>query len=389
MQHVFIIGAKGIPAKYGGFETFVDKLTEKKQNKQIMYHVASITDRKPKEYLYNGAHCFEIKVPPIGPAKAVYYDIQAFRYALEYIHRHSINNAVVYVLACRIGPFVGLLKKKLKLLGGYLYVNPDGHEWKRDKWNSIIKLYWKISERYMIKHAELIICDSKNIEKYIQRMYSCFHPKTTYIAYGAEVRDSSLHDADKKLCEWIGKNDIRQGEYYLVVGRFVPENNYEVMIMEFMRSHTEKDLVLITNIEQNKFYEELKLKTGFDKDKRIKFVGTVYDQELLKKIREMAYGYIHGHEVGGTNPSLLEALASTRLNLLLKVGFNKEVGEHGAFYWNKKHGSLAKLIDRVEKCSEEELEEYGKRAKARVSNNFSWEKIVQDYENIFMEAKNE
>lgn len=387
MQHVFIIGSKGIPAKYGGFETFVDKLTEKKQNKQIMYHVAAITDKTPKEYTHNGAHCFEIKVPPIGPAKAVFYDIQAFRYSLDYIRKHNINNAIVYVLACRIGPFVGLLRQKLNLLGGHMYVNPDGHEWKRAKWNSIIKKYWKISEGLMIKHAELIICDSKNIEKYIRKMYAPFHPETTYIAYGAEVKKSSLQDNDKKLKEWMEKNGVTAQEYYMVVGRFVPENNYEMMIMEFMRSHTKKDLVLITNIEKNKFYEELKLKTGFDDDKRIKFVGTVYDQEMLKKIREMAYGYIHGHEVGGTNPSLLEAMASTRLNLLLKVGFNKEVGEHGAVYWDKKYGSLAKLIDRVEECTEEEMEEYERRAKERISKNFSWEKIVEDYEKLFLNGK--
>lgn len=389
MQHVFIIGSKGIPAKYGGFETFVDKLTEKRQNKEIMYHVVAMTDKTPREYMYHGAHCFEIKVPPIGPAKAVYYDICSFLYSIDYIRKHNISNAIVYVLACRIGPFVGMLKKRLNMLGGHLYVNPDGHEWKRAKWNTLIKMYWKLSEGLMIKHAELVICDSKNIEKYIQRTYASYHPKTVYIAYGAEVKSSSLKDTDKALCEWMEKYQIRPGEYYLVVGRFVPENNYEMMIMEFMRSHTTKDFVLITNIEKNKFYEELKLKTGFDRDKRIKFVGTVYDQELLKKIREMAYGYIHGHEVGGTNPSLLEALASTKLNLLLKVGFNKEVGEHSAVYWKKKYGSLSKLLDRVEKCSEDEMEEYGRRAKDRIRENFSWEKIVRDYENLFMGGKNE
>lgn len=155
------------------------------------------------------------------------------------------------------------------------------------------------------------------------------------------------------------------------------------MIMEYMKSSTDKDFVLITNIEKNRFYEELKLKTGFDSDKRIKFVGTVYDQELLKKIREKAYGYIHGHEVGGTNPSLLEALASTKLNLLLNVGFNREVGEKGAVYWSKNHGSLAKLLNSVDECSQEFLDKYGEKAKQRVRTQFSWEKIVKEYEQIF------
>ncbi|OUZ23678.1 hypothetical protein A5867_001363 [Enterococcus sp. 6D12_DIV0197] len=109
------------------------------------------------------------------------------------------------------------------------------------------------------------------------------------------------------------------------------------MIKEFMKSDSKKDFVLVTNVEENKFFEKLKSKTDFEKDGRIKFVGTVYDQELLKYIRENAFAYFHGHEVGGTNPSLLEALVSTKLNLLLNVSFNREVGKDGAIYLSLIH----------------------------------------------------
>ena len=128
---------------------------------------------------------------------------------------------------------------------------------------------------------------------------------------------------------------LRDREYYLVVGRFVPENNYETMIREFMKSKSKKKFALITNVNP-KFLNELEEKLHFKSDPRIKFVGTVYDKELLKKIRECAYAYFHGHEVGGTNPSLLEALGSTKLNLLLDVGFNKKVALDAALYWKKK-----------------------------------------------------
>ena len=130
----------------------------------------------------------------------------------------------------------------------------------------------------------------------------------------------------------------------------------------------------------------MKEKTNFDKDKRIKFVGTVYDQELLKKIRENAYGYFHGHEVGGTNPSLLEALGRTRLNLLLKVGFNEEVAEEAALYWTKDEGSLASLIHKADGLDEAQLEEYGRLAKERIAREYSWEKIVGEYEEVFANA---
>lgn len=123
----------------------------------------------------------------------------------------------------------------------------------------------------------------------------------------------------------------------------MPENNYEIMIREYMNCDSNKDFAIITNVN-DKFLDELEVKLHYKNDKRIKFVGTVYNQELLMKIRENAWGYFHGHEVGGTNPSLLEALGSTELNLLLDVGFNREVAEEAAFYWTKEHGNLAKLI---------------------------------------------
>ncbi|WP_051560542.1 beta 1-4 rhamnosyltransferase Cps2T [Clostridium beijerinckii] len=386
MKHVFIIGSKGIPAKYGGFETFVEKLTEGKKSREIKYHVSCLANNT-KTFEHHGARCFNVKVPDIGPAKAVYYDIAALKECIKYIKKNSIKMPIVYILACRIGPFVGHYKKQLNKLGGSLIVNPDGHEWKRAKWNKFIRRYWKVSERYMVKHADLLVCDSKNIEKYIKEDYKKYSPKTTFIAYGADIKKSKLSDDDIILRQWYKDKDIKKKEYYLVVGRFVPENNYETMIAEFMKSKTNKDFVLITNVEKNKFYDELRNKTEFYKDKRIKFVGTVYNQEILKKIRENAYGYLHGHEVGGTNPSLLEALAITDLNLLLDVGFNKEVGEDGAVYFNKENNNLANLINRLENVDEIYIKSLGSKAKDRIKKGYTWSYIIDKYENMFHENK--
>lgn len=383
MRDIFIIGSKGIPSNYGGFETFVEKLTKNKVSDDIKYHVACIYDNYD-EFIYNDARCFNIKVPNIGSAKAVYYDIVALKRCIEYIKTNNIQGAIVYVLACRIGPFIGYYKNQFTKLGIKLYVNPDGHEWKRAKWNTLIRKYWKISERLMVKHADLLICDSKNIEKYIKEDYKEYNPKTTFIAYGADVTKSILSNDDEVIINWYKDKDVKEKEYYLIVGRFVPENNYEIMIGEFMKSRTSKDLVIITNVEKNSFYEELKIKTGFSNDKRIKFVGTVYNQELLKKIRENAYGYIHGHEVGGTNPSLLEALATTKINLLLDVGFNKEVAEDGAVYFNKDKYNLAGVINKVDTLDLTQIDDIHNKAVSRVSKEYTWEKIVKEYELIFL-----
>ena len=137
----------------------------------------------------------------------------------------------------------------------------------------------------MVKNADLLICDSQGIESYIQQDYKKYAPKTTFIAYGAETSASLLQDDEPKVKDWFDKFDIKTKDYWLIVGRFVPENNFEIILREFVKSKIQKDLVIITDYN-NSFYEELKEKTGFDRDNRIKFVGTVYDQQLLKKIRE-------------------------------------------------------------------------------------------------------
>ncbi|MEE0861719.1 MAG: glycosyltransferase family 1 protein [Lachnospiraceae bacterium] len=383
MRHIFIVGSKGIPGAYGGYETFVDKLTEYHQNNnEIKYHVACKgTERKEEEY--HNARCFTVKVPNIGPAQAIYYDVAALKDCCKYIKANNIENPIVYILACRIGPFMAHYTKKIHKLGGVVYVNPDGHEWKRAKWSAPVRKYWKVSEKMMVKHADLLVCDSKNIEKYIKNDYEKYNPKTTFIAYGSETSKSSLDDNDEKYINWLKEKNLESNNYYLVVGRFVPENNYETMLKEFMKSNTKKCFALITNVSEN-FLEELKKKTRFHEDNRIKFVGTVYDQELLKKIRENAYGYFHGHEVGGTNPSLLEALGSTKLNLLLDVGFNKEVAEDAAIYWSKKEGDLANLINIADKMEKDEIDRIGLKAKNRIDEAYSWQFITDEYMSLFM-----
>lgn len=380
-QNVYIIGAKNC-GSYGGYETFLDKLTEyHRDNDKIQYHIAW-KGKENKEFEYHSAHCFQIKVPDIGAAQAIYYDVAALNYCIRHIENNNILSPIIYVLACRIGPFAAYFEKKLHELDGRLYVNPDGHEWMREKWSTPVKKYWKISERLMVKHADLLICDNRNIEKYVQNTYVKYIPQTTYIAYGADSTPSKLADDSPSLANWYEEKGLQEKNYYLIVGRFVPENNFETMIKEFMQSRSSKTLAIITTANE-RFLEKLKRKLHFRDDSRIKFVGTVYDQELLKKIRENAYGYLHGHEVGGTNPSLLESLGHTDLNLLLNVPFNAEVGGGGALYWSKESGNLAQLIERTEAMQLEEIKEWGIKAKKRIADHYRWEQIAGKYEQVF------
>lgn len=406
IQHVYCVGAKSLGA-YGGYETFIYKLTEYHQNNNnIKYHVAckangdgSMDETKldkvnlinDHEFVFHNAHCFKIEVPQIGPAQAIYYDVAALKACCSHIKKNKISHPIVYIMACRIGPFARFFFNEIHKLGGVVYLNPDGHEWMREKWSAPVRKYWKISEQMMIKYCDLAICDSINIEQYIHKSYDGKgikkrDPKTTYIAYGADLTLSKLSDDDKELVDWYENKGLKKKEYYLVVGRFVPENSFEVMIREFMKSKSKKNFAIITNVN-DKFLEELERKLHFKKDPRIKFVGTVYDQELLKKIRENAYAYFHGHTVGGTNPSLIEALGSTDLNLLVDVGFNREVAEDCALYWSREENNLAALIDEADKMNEENILELGRKAKERVAKEYTWEKICEQYLQTFIDGR--
>ena len=397
-KHTFCIGSKSI-GLYGGYESFIlNLLQQHENNKDIQYHIAckangsgymdlkklpgaiSINDN---EFTYCNAHCVLIQVPEkIGSAQAIYYDIKALKWACEYIERNHIQNPIVYILASRIGPFEKRYVQRIHDAGGLVYQNPDGHEDWRGKWSRPVRRYWKFSERLAVKNADLVVCDSKSIESYIRDEYSEYEPKTTFIAYGSHISPSTLGDDDKKYVSWLKNHNLTDRKFYTVVGRCVPENNFETIIREFMLSNSDKDLAIITT-DNPKMLKEMDEKLHYRKDKRIKFVGTVYDQELLKKIRENSYGYFHGHSVGGTNPSLLEALGATKLNLLYDVGFNREVAEDAALYWSLDEGNLAKLIDTADRLSEEKIEEYGQKAKKRIQDEYSWEYICERYAEVF------
>lgn len=397
MQTVYIVGSKSL-GKYGGFETFVKRLVECHKDKDIKYIIAckangyGFEDESALEgakkisedkFTYCNAECVKIHTPVLGPLQAVLYDSKAIRIFIKHIKQNKVEKPIVYILACRLGFSVGRYARQIRRLGGKVYLNPDGHEWKRGKWPLPIKAYWKFSEQRMVKYSDLIVCDSLAIESYVRNEYAEYIPQTTYIAYGSDVTESLNPMPSIEYERWIKKNQLKQDDYYLLVGRFVPENNYETIIREFMRSKTKKSLVIVTTYNE-KFRASLDSKIHFSSDTRVKFVGTVYDPPLLREIRANAFAYIHGHEVGGTNPSLLEALGTTKLNLLYDVCFNREVGSDAALYWNKSEDNLSVLINKVEAYTLGEIDILASKAKERISKDYSWRLIADKYEKLWL-----
>ncbi|EKF52593.1 beta 1-4 rhamnosyltransferase Cps2T [Lactococcus garvieae] len=381
IKHIFIIGSRGLPAKYGGFETFVEELVKHQKNENIKYHVACQSENSDLASLsdghfdYLGADCFAIEVPNIGPARVIAYDILAIKKSFKIIKEEDIEKPIFYILGNTIGGFIGRYAKKIHKIEGKLFVNPDGLEWRRTKWAAPVRKYLKFAEKKMVKHADLIISDNKGIKEYLTEEYG--HIDSEVIAYGTETDLSSMTHSPT-LQRFAVK------DYFLIVGRFVPENNYELLIRSFMASNTEKDLVIITNYEGNTFYEELRQKTAFDQDKRIKFVGTVYDQNELRYIREHATAYLHGHEVGGTNPGLLEAMWSTAVNLVLDVNFNRETAGESVLYFSK--DELAEKINQISNLEITDRKELQKKSRTRIQERYMWDMICTQYEELFVES---
>lgn len=384
MKNIIIIGSRGYKYNYGGWETFVTNLIENYHDSKVKFHVPELTHKKSankKIIKKDNVSCMQVYSPKLGFVTMFIYAIYALILMKKYIKKERLENPIIYVLGCRVGPFYPFLIRPLKKYGAKIYLNPDGLEWTRDKWAWWIKECFKISEYFMVKYSDEVICDSKAIKEYIDNRYKKFHKKTHFIPYGAYL--------DEKICKtdivnkMYKKHQISENNYYLIVGRFVPENNYELILREFMSTNVKKDLVIICNVEQNKFYKYLQEKTKFDTDKRIKFIGPVYDKESLLYIRKNAYAYIHGHSAGGTNPSLLEALSTTKINILFNAIYNVEVGLMSSLYFSKQKGDLKKQIEKAEKFDEKIIKKYEKLAKERIKKEYTWKLVVDSYKKIW------
>jgi rhamnosyltransferase len=381
MKHVFIIGSRGLPAKYGGFETFVNELVSHQVSDNLRYHVACLSDDSHHQHSnYKQVDCFTINPPKLGPARVIAYDMMAISYALKLIKKEGIEKPVFYILGNTIGAFISPFARRIHKIGGQLFINPDGLEWKRSKWSKPVQTYLKYSEKVMTQYADLVISDNEGIETYIQEAYPW--SKTTFIAYGTDLAPTNFTKDSVQVRTFFDQWGIEEKGYYLIIGRFVPENNYAAAIREFMASDTKRDLVIVCNHEGSSYFEQLRQETRFDMDSRIKFVGTVYDKDLLKYLRQECRAYIHGHEVGGTNPSLLEALAQTNENLVLGVDFNRKVALNTAHYWSKEPGSLASIIDQID--GQPESLNMGQAAKRHMQEHYTWEEIVRQYEDLFL-----
>ncbi|HYC28965.1 MAG TPA: DUF1972 domain-containing protein, partial [Chitinophagaceae bacterium] len=251
----------------------------------------------------------------------------------------------------------------------WIITNMDGFEWKRAKYSRPVQWFLKHAEKWAALYSDFLVADSGTMQEYIQEKYN---RSADYIPYGATVFDKP----DESVLE---KFDLTRHSYNMLVARIEPENNIETIIRGCLASDSSAPLLIIGN-HQNKFGRHL---TNKYIDKKIIFYGSVYDLETLNQLRYHSRFYFHGHSVGGTNPSLLEAMASQSLVVAHDNVFNRAVLENDAYYFRNSSDITALLNAGPSRTGEATKIENNLQ---KIRTRFSWQHVADQLENVFMQA---
>ncbi len=378
---VAILGSRGIPAKYGGFETFAEGLTQNLINKGFELTVScEYEDPITRVNDLNGIKLeyFPVKPPNNYFLRKIYENLSDIFFLL----RLSKQSEVIIFLGIEVGMFLfipQLLNKQVKTL-----VNIDGVMWERTKFNKFERWLLKINHIMAIKFADVVIADSKEMMSYVEDKY---HDKTTYLSYGIQTPELIPWNGKnlKKLTKYTGK-PLVPGNYFLVVARLEPENNILTIIEGFVKSDLKTPMVVLGDFTSKEYQKQIENIAGSMGSNEIYFLGSIYDEELLNMLRQNCLAYIHGHSVGGTNPSLLEAAISKNIILAHNNAFNREVCKENAIYFNNSNElkSQLELVDKTpEKYSKIKINVHNS-----VKDEYSWEKISNGYENLLNSVGN-
>ena len=360
--NISIIGTRGYPYVYSGYETFVKQLSER----------LVLKDCNVTVYCHKGL--FEIRPKEIKGIKLVYIPTietkilsQPIHSFLSIIHACFSNTDVLLVVNSANGPF-GLLTKLFKVPTA---INVDGLEWLRPKWKGLGSIYFKWASKMTTLFYDQIINDSDEMRKVYLNL---FKRDSKVIAYGANIRKS-------KNLDLINKWNLKQREYYLVVGRLVPDNNADLIIKGFLKSNSKKKLVIVGDVPYSDSYASDLKKIN---DKRLIFTGYVKDQDILAELYHNCYVYVHGHEFGGTNPTMIKAMAYGCAILALDTAFNKEMLQKEKFglFFKKELISLTKQIDYCEK-ENILIDKLRQESINGITKKYNWDFVTSEYLEVF------
>ncbi len=362
-----IIGSRGIPANYGGFETFAEQLFLSLKNKYNELDLTVVCDDDTR--MINNAQ------DKINNIKLIYSKYSKSDNPLRfYFDSMLLSRNSDITIACGTG--IGLFVPFNKFLRSKLIINSDGIEWKRTKWPLTKRFFVKFLEWLTIIFSDAVICDSKGMFNYFHKRYKW--KKNLYIIeYGAN-KNKYLTQDNTQIDEILKKYNISKYNYHLVVCRLEPENNIDMIIKGFNNSTTTKPLVIIGNILSTKYVEYLKNIAN----NNVLFLGGIYDKDELLLLRSRAFTYIHGHSIGGTNPSLLEAMGSKNLCICHDNVFNRETTRNNGLYFKNKQ-DLEDLFEYVEDVNNfKNINKFKHEVYKLILEYYNWDNISEKYYQI-------
>ncbi len=354
-----ILGTRGIPNQYGGFEQFAEYLAPGLVARGHEVWVYNSSTHPYKESSWQGVniiHCYDPE-NKIGTAGQFVYDFNCIRDAR--LREFDVVLQLGYTSSSVWGPWLPE--------NAVVFTNMDGLEWKRSKYNKLVQKYLIRAEEWAIKTSDVLIADSLGIRDYLQDTY---HKHSEFIAYGAEP-------LEKKNPEVLNQWQLSADDYYLLVARMEPENHIEVILDGYMQSGVERPFVVIGRTE-NTYGKRLVEK--YAKAPRVKFLGAIYDMDALNQLRHYCSLYFHGHSVGGTNPSLLEAMACETLIVAHNNPFNRAVLEEDGLYFDDAEG----VCNWIREVRSGEMDEKKARNLEKIKTQYRWEQIIDRYEQVFI-----
>ena len=362
---IAIIGTRGYPYVYSGYETFVKELAERLVIKKIcvtIYCHKGLFKNRPTQL--NG---IDLKYMPCIETKS----LSQLTHSFVSIFNACLNDFdVIFVVNAANGPF-GIITK---LFNKKTVINVDGLEWLRPKWKGFGAVYFKFAAKLATIFYDQIINDAEEMRKVYLKM---FNKDSKVIAYGPKTNFSN----ESKIFDKINVDKLN---YYLIVGRLIPDNNWDILVEGYKLSKSKKKLVIVgDNPFENDFQDNL---TNSESGNII-FTGLIKDQGELCDLFKNAFAYLHGHEFGGTNPTLIEALSFGNCVLALDTVFNREVLQEGKFglFFKKSKDSVRDLILHAD-SNEKEILELKSKSKEALEKKYEWDYIVDSYIEVFKEV---
>ena len=350
-----ILGTRGIPNAYGGFEQFAEFLAVGLVQRGHDVTVYNSSSHPYKRNEWQGVRLIHCTDPEnkIGTAGQFVYDFNCIRDA-----RKRKFEIVLHLGYTSSSIWYWYWPKRTNNI-----VNMDGLEWKRTKYNKSTRRFLRWAESLAVRHADALIADSIGIQEHIQKTYK---KQAFYIPYGAEIPGNFFKDV-------LRNYRVEALKYFLAIARMEPENNIEMIIRGYIQAASDDPLLLIGNTN-NKFGKYLLATYGSDK---IRFIGSIYESEKINSLRHYAAIYFHGHSVGGTNPSLLEAMACGCNIAAHDNVFNRAILEGNGVYFSNPQdikNTIQQSID-IFRSREDNI--------TKIKTTYNWTRIIDSYEALF------